>query len=66
MMIMILTMIMKMNISSLMIRIVTVYILIKMLIMNIISTASGAVVVGGVRDIYTIHPSGDSFECSME
>ena len=34
---------------------------------EVISTASGALVVGGVRDIY-IHPShpGDSFECSME
>ena len=45
-----------------MIRIVTVYILIKMLIMNIISTASGALVstasgalvVGEVRDICTM------------
>ena len=31
-----------------------------------VSTASGALVVGGVRDIYmSIHP-GDRFECSME
>ena len=34
---------------------------------TIFSTASGALVVGGVRDtyIYPIHP-GYSFECSME
>ena len=32
------------------------------------STASGALVVGGVRDIYSIYivVSGDRFECSME
>ena len=33
-----------------------------------ISTASGALVVGGVRDIYiyVVSIPGDSFECSME
>ena len=30
------------------------------------STASGALVVGGVRDISKPIQSGDSFECSME
>ena len=34
---------------------------------RIFSTASGALVVGGVRDIVCIHiPSGDRFECSRE
>ena len=33
---------------------------------NIVSTASGALVVGGVRDILYIYVSGDRFECSME
>ena len=32
----------------------------------VISTASGALVVGGVRDIVVVVLSGDRFECSME
>ena len=33
----------------------------------VISTASGALVVGGVRDIYIyVYIPGDRFECSME
>ena len=39
----------------------------KVKIQGVFSTASGALVVGGVRDICmsSIHP-GDRFECSME
>ena len=33
---------------------------------NIFSTASGALVVGGVRDTSIPSNPGDSFECSME
>ena len=32
----------------------------------IFSTASGALVVGGVRDTYMYYISGDRFQCSME
>ena len=35
-------------------------------IQGVFSTASGALVVGGVRDICSIDIPGDRFECSME